>query len=71
MACTLDSLGDPPLILQRGAGDASRQDLALLIQELLKEFGILIINVLDLVLLKPAVFLLLDLYCRRSKISYL
>lgn len=56
MSCSFDSLGYFPLKLQAGAGKPSWKDLALLIDKLQQEVGIFIINILDAVLLEPAVF---------------
>ena len=60
MAGTLNGLSDTALILERSASDAAGQNLTLLVEELLQEFGILVVNVLDTALLETAVLLLLD-----------
>ena len=69
LACTLNSLSHAALILQRRAGDAAGQDFALLVQELLKELGVLVVDVLDAALLETAVFLPLRVNRRRGQIS--
>ena len=58
MTGTLHSLSHAALELQRGTGDAAGQDLALLVEELLQEFGILVVDVLDTAAFEAAVFLL-------------
>ena len=68
MAGTLDGLGDLALIFAGSAGDAARQDLALLVDELLQEVGIFVVDVLDAVLLEAAVFLSLGIDCYGSQI---
>ena len=52
MAGTLDGLGNLALVFGGSTGDATRQDLALLVDELQQEVGILVVDVLDAVLLE-------------------
>lgn len=47
MACPLYRFGYLALIFQRVAGDTSWQDLALVIDKLYQEVGILVVNMLD------------------------
>ena len=61
MTGTFDGLGDLALVFVGSAGDAAGQDLALLIDELQQEVGILVVDVLDAVLLEAAVFLSLGI----------
>ena len=69
MASTLNGLGHATLKLQRGAGDASGQDLTLLVEELLEEVGILVIDVFDSAFLEAAVLLLLDVFRHRGQVA--
>ena len=55
MASTLDSLRQFALVLQRGTGDTTGQNLALLVHETQQEIGILVVDVFDAVLLEAAV----------------
>ncbi len=48
MTGTLNGLGHAALELQRSTGDAAGQDFALLVEELLQEFGILVVDALRL-----------------------
>ena len=57
MACALDSFGHFFLILVGSTGDAARQNLALLVDELQQEVSIFIVNVLDAEFLKRQYFL--------------
>jgi len=68
MARTLDGLGDLALIFHRGACDAARQDLALLVDELQQEVSVLVVDVFDAVLLETAVFLSFGIYGYGSQI---
>ena len=63
MTSTLDCLSDTALILQRSACDAARQNLALLVEELLQELWILVVDVLDTALLETAILFLLNVNC--------
>ena len=60
MACALNSLGNAALELQRCAGDSTGKDFALFVEELLEEFGILIVDVLDAELLSGQMELVLN-----------
>ena len=68
MTSPLDGPCDLALILQRSASETTRQNLALLVEELLEELGVLVVNVLDTTPLEAAVLLLLDLDSRRGEI---
>jgi hypothetical protein len=68
-ARTLDGLRDLALELQGSTGDAAGKDLALLVEELLQELGVLVIDILDAGFLEAAVFLLANLYGRRVQIT--
>ena len=57
MARSFHCLSYTTLILQRGAGNTTWKDASLLVQELLEEFGISIVNILDTAFLKATVFL--------------
>ena len=69
MASTLNGLSHTTLILQRSTGDTAGKNLTLLVQELLQEFRILIIDVLDTALLETAVLLLLDINSGSGQIT--
>ena len=69
MARSFDSLSDAALILKRGSRNAAGQDLALLVEELLQELGVLVIDVLDATFFEAAVFLFLSVYRGRGKVS--
>jgi hypothetical protein len=60
VTCTLHCLSHAALILQRSACDAARENLTLLVEELLEEFRILVVDVFDTALLETALLLLLD-----------
>ena len=60
MAGTLYGLSHATLEFQRGAGDAAGENLALLVEELLEEFRILVVDVFDSAAFEAAVFFLLD-----------
>ena len=60
MTGALHSLGHFLLILQGGAGQTARQDLALLVHEFLQEFGVFIVDVLDTAFFETAIFFLFD-----------
>ena len=62
MTRTLHGLCDLLLELLRGTRQSAGKDLALFVEELLEEFAVLVINVLDAELLEAAVLLLLDVY---------
>ena len=69
MTGTLNGLGHAALELQRGTSDAAGQDFALLVEELLKEFGILVVDVLDSTAFETAVFLLAVIHRQRGQIT--
>ena len=58
MTGALNGLSHAALELERGAGDAARQNLTLLVEELLQELGVFLIDVLDTTAFETAVFLL-------------
>ena len=60
MTGTLDGLSHATLVLEGSACDAAGQNLTLLVEELLQEFGIFVVNVLDTALLETALLFLLD-----------
>ena len=66
MTRTLYGLCHAALELQRSAGNAARQDLSLFVEELLEEFGIFVVDILDTALLEAAVLLLLAIYGQGS-----
>jgi hypothetical protein len=57
VACPLDGGGYAALVLQRIAGDAAGQNLALLVDELQQKIGVFVINVFDSEFAKTAIFL--------------
>jgi hypothetical protein len=67
---TLDGLSYTALELEAGAGDATWEDLALLVKETLEELGILVVDILDTALLEAAVLLLLAIYGQGSEVAY-
>ena len=69
MASALHGLSHATLILQRGAGDTTGKDLALLIEELLQELGILVVDILNASLLEAAILFLLLIYRWGGKIT--
>ena len=70
MPCSLDCLGYLPLELEGSTGKAARENLSLLVQELLEELCVLVVNIFDTCFLETALFLSLYLYCRRVEITY-
>ena len=62
MTSTLHSLSHAALELQGSTGDAAGQDFSLFVEELLEEFGIFVVDILDTALLEAAVLLLLAIY---------
>ena len=56
MAGTLNSLSHTALELERSTGDATGEDFALLVEEFLEEFGVLVVNEVDAETLETAVF---------------
>ena len=69
MASTLDSLSYTTLELEAIACDTTWEDLTLIVEELLKELGVLVVHILDASLLKAAVLLLLYLSWEWSAIA--
>lgn len=69
MACTLYSLSHTALEFQRSACDATGKDLALLIQELLEEFGILVVDILDTASLEATIFFLFNIYRQGGQVA--
>ena len=65
----LNGLSHAALELERGTGDAAGQDLTLLVEELLQEFGILVVDVLDTATFETAVFLLAGVNRQGSQIT--
>ncbi len=59
MAGALHGLSHTTLELQRSTCDAAGKDFALLVKEFLKEFGILVIDILDATSLKRQYFFFL------------
>src|SRR5690606_24324761 len=55
MACTFHRLGDFTLEFQRSSGQTAWQYLALVINKLQQEVGVLVVNVLDAVLFEAAI----------------
>lgn len=60
MTCTLNSLCNAALELQRSTGDTTGKDFALLIEEFLEEFGVLVVDVFDTAAFETAIFFLLN-----------
>jgi hypothetical protein len=69
VTCTLNSLSHATLILEGSASDAAGQNLTLLIEELLQEFGILVVDILDAALLETALLFLLRVNGRSVQIA--
>lgn len=61
MTCTLDSDRQPALKFQASASDATREDLALLVDKLEQEVRVLVVDIFDTSALEAAVFLLAGL----------
>ena len=62
MACALNGLSNSTLELQRSTGDATWENLTLLVEELLQELRIFVIDILDTCLLEAAILFLLNIY---------
>ena len=62
MACAFYGLSHAALELERSSGDAAGQKLALLVEKLLEEFGILVVNILDTASFETAIFLFLNVH---------
>ena len=69
MACALHGLSDAALVLLARTGDAAGQDLSLLVQETLEEFGIFVVDVLDTALAETAILLALGVDGRSGEIA--
>ena len=69
MAGALNGLSHATLKLEGGSGDAAGKDFALLVEELLEEFGIFVVDLLDAASLKTAVFFLLHVYRHGSEVA--
>ena len=59
MAGTLNGLCYAALEFERSAGDAAGEDFALLVEEFLEEFRILVVDIFDAAAFETAVFFLL------------
>ena len=70
MAGALNSLCHATLEFQRSAGDAAGKDFALFVEELLEEFGILVVDVLDAATLETAVFFLFYVHAHGREVAY-
>jgi hypothetical protein len=66
---TLNGLSHTTLELERSSGDTTGKELALLVEELLEEFGILVVDILDTASLETAIFLLLNVYRKGSEVA--
>ena len=62
MTSTLYCLCHTTLEFERSTGDTAREYLALLVEELLEEFRILVVDILDATSLKATIFLLLYIH---------
>lgn len=62
MTSTLYCLCHTTLEFERSTGDTSGKYLALLVEELLEEFRILVVDILDATSLKATIFLLLYIH---------
>ena len=69
MTSTLDSLSYTTLELEAIACDTTREDLTLVIEELLEELGVLVVYVFDASFLKATILLLLYLSWEWSAIA--
>ena len=69
MTRTLHGLCDLLLELLRSTRQAAGKDLALLVEELLQEFSVLVIHVFDAELLEASVFLFLDVNRYRVEVT--
>ena len=69
MTGTLNGLSDTTLELERSSGDTTGKDLALFVEELLEEFGILVVDVFDTASLETAIFFLLNVYRQGSEVA--
>ncbi len=69
MTSTLHGFSDAALEFERSAGDAAGKDLALFVEELLEELGILIVDILDAAAFETAVFFLFGVYRQGSEVT--
>ncbi len=69
MAGTFHGLGHTALELQRCPCDAAGKNLALLVEELLEELGILVIDIFDTAAFETAIFFLLNVYRQGSEVA--
>ena len=69
VAGTFNGLSDTALEFERCAGDAAGKDFALLVEEFLEEFRILIVDVFDAEAFEAAVFFLFVIYRQGGKIA--
>ncbi len=69
MAGALNGLSHTTLELQRSTCDAAGKDFALLVKEFLKEFGILVIDILDATSFETAIFFLFYVNRQRSEVT--
>ena len=59
MTSSFNSLSDTTLEFQRSTSDTTRKNLTLFVQEFLQEFRIFVIDILDAILFKTAIFFFL------------
>ncbi len=62
MTSSFNSLSDTTLEFQRSTSDTTRKNLTLFVQEFLQEFRIFVIDILDAILFKTAIFFLFNVY---------
>ena len=69
MAGTLNGLSHATLKLQGSASDTAGEAFSLLVEELLQEFRILVVDVLDTALLETAILFLFDIHSGGSELT--
>ena len=69
MTGTFNGLSHATLEFERGASDAAGKDFALFVEELLQEFGILVVDIFDTASLETAIFFLLNVYRQGSEVA--
>lgn len=69
MTGALYGLSHATLKLERSACDATGKELSLLVEELLEEFGVLVVDILDATSLKATIFFLLNVNRQRGEIT--
>ena len=69
MTGTLYGLGYAALELEGSTCDTAGKEFALLVEELLEEFGILVVNILDAAAFETAIFFLLYVYRQGSEVA--